>query len=60
MGIILPGVGTATLTSAILTRHFKKELNAYEDKFDELNNKFDEIKTGMEELKKSIKENDKD
>lgn len=58
MGIILPSVGTATLTSAILTRHFKKELNDYEDKFDVLNNKLDEFKTSMEDLEKSIKERD--
>lgn len=60
MGVILPGVATATLTSAILTKHFKKELKDYEDKFDVLNNKFDDVKTSMEQLEKSIKERDGD
>ena len=60
MGVILPSVGTATLTSAILTRHFKKELKDYEDKFDVLNNKLDEFKTSVEDLEKLIKERDED
>lgn len=60
MGIILPSIGTATLTSAILTRHFKKEIKDYEDKLDVLNDKFDEFKKSMDEMEKLIKENHED
>lgn len=59
MGVILPGIGTATLTSAILTRHFNKKIKGYEDKIDVLNNKLDEFNGSMEELKKLIDENDR-
>lgn len=59
MGVILPGVGTATLTAAILTKHFNKKHKTYEDKFNELNDKLDEFKGSVENLEKTIKENDK-
>lgn len=60
LSVILPVVGTATLTSAILTRHFNKKLKDYEDKFDVLNYKFDEFKKSMDEVEKLIKENHED
>ena len=60
MSVLLPAVGTATLTSAILTRHFNKEVNECKDKIDDLNNKFDEFKKSMDEVEKLIKENQED
>lgn len=56
MSIILPAVATATLTSAILTRRFNRELNDYKEKFDTLNNRFDEFNSRFEEFEKFIKE----
>ena len=60
MSVIIPAVGTATLTSAILTRHYNKRLKDYDDKLDMLNNKFDEFKKSMDEVEKLIKENHDD
>ena len=56
MSVILPAVGTATLTSAILTRHYNKKLKDYDDKLDILNNKFDEFQKSMDEMEKLIKD----
>lgn len=56
MSVILPAVGTATLTSAILTRHYNKKLKDYDDKLDVLNNKFDEFQKSMDEMEKLIKD----
>ena len=57
MGFIISGVGTATLTSAILIRHFNNRLKDYDDKFDDLNDKFDEFGKSIEELERLIKTN---
>ena len=56
MSVILPAVGTATLTSAILTRHYNKKLKDYDDKLDILNNKYKEYKKSMDEMEKLIKD----
>ena len=56
MSVILPAVGTATLTSAILTRHYNKKLKDYDDKLDILNNKFDEFQKSMDKIEKIIKD----
>ena len=56
MSVILPAVGTATLTSAILTRHYNKKLKDYDDKLDVLNNKFDEFQKSMDKVEKLIKD----
>lgn len=56
MSVILPAVGTATLTSAILTRHYNKKLKDYDDKLDILNNKFDEFQKSMDKIEKLIKD----
>ena len=57
MSVIIPAVGTATLTSAILIRHFNKKLKGYDDQLNVLNNKLDEFKESMDKLEKLIKEN---
>ena len=49
-GYLLSGVGTATLTSAILINHYSNKIKGYDEKFEDLDNKF-------EELKELIKEN---
>ena len=56
-GYIISGVGTATLTAAILTRHFNSKLKDYDDKFDALNNRFVEFNDKFEELERLIKKN---
>lgn len=56
MSVILPAVGTATLTSAILTRHYNKKLKDYDDKLGILNNKFDEFQKSMDKIEKLIKD----
>ena len=43
-GFIISGVGTATLTFALSTRHYNK-------KFEEMNSKIDELKELIEEKK---------
>ncbi len=57
MGFILSGAGTATLTAAILMRHFKGKFKDYDDKFDDLSNKFDEVNDNLEKLEELIKNN---
>lgn len=52
-GYLLSGVGTATLASGILIRHYSNKIKEFEEKFDEVNGKLD----NLEEL---IKENNKD
>ena len=60
MGFIISGVGTATLTAAILKRSFNNKLKCYDDKFDELNNKLDKVDKSLGGLEKLIKENHDD
>ena len=43
-GYLLSGVGTATLASAILIRHYNNKLEEYDKKFSEMNEKLEEIK----------------
>ena len=47
-GFIISGVGTATLTAAILTKHFNHKLKDYDDKFEELNDRFDSLEKLIE------------
>lgn len=42
-GYLLSGVGTATLTAAILKTHFDRKHNELNDKIDELNSKIDKL-----------------
>lgn len=42
-GYILATVGTATLTTALLSRHFRKRFDDYDDKLDALNDKIDNL-----------------
>ena len=58
MGFIISATGTATLTAAIVMRHFKGKLKDYDDKFDELNNKLDDVNSNLEKLEKLIKDNE--
>ena len=43
-GYILSGVGTATLASAILIRHFKNKIEEYDDRLRKMDAKLDELK----------------
>lgn len=43
-GYILSGVGTATLASAILIRHYNVKLDEYDDKLRKMDEKLDELK----------------
>ena len=43
-GFLLSGVGTATLTAAILIRHFSRRLNGFDEKFEDLENLIKELK----------------
>ena len=63
-GYLLSGVGTATLTSAILINHYSNKIKGYDEKFEDLDNKFEDLdnKFGdldnkFEELIELIKEN---
>ena len=66
-GFIISGVGTATLTAAILTRTYHnkfeeyddklEELNSKLDKFEELNGKLDKFDEKFENLENLIKKN---
>ena len=66
-GFIISGVGTATLTAAILTRTYHnkfeeyddklEELNGKLDKFEELNGKLDKFDEKFENLENLIKKN---
>ncbi len=52
-GYILSGVGTATLTVAILTKQFNKRIEKIEEKYEKSNI---ELKEMLEESNKEIKE----
>ena len=52
-GYILSGVGTATLTVALLSKHFNKRINDNEKAFKE---QYDELKETIERNNKEIKE----
>lgn len=56
-GFIISGVGTATLTAAILTRRFNKKIKDYDREFESLNNNFEEIDSRFDELENLIKKN---
>ena len=43
-GYILSGVGTATLASAILIRHFNNKIEEYDDRLNKMDSKLDELK----------------
>ena len=43
-GYILSGAATATLTVAILVRHFQSRLNSYDEKLDEMKKMIEELK----------------
>ena len=58
MGFIISATGTATLTAAIVMRHFKGKLKDYDEKFEDLSNKFDEVNDNLEKLEKLIKDNE--
>lgn len=67
-GYILSGVGTATLTAAILIRHYNSKLKEHDDNINQINVKLDELKerddkikqmdTKLDELKDLIKNKD--
>jgi hypothetical protein len=56
-GFIISAVGTATLTAAILTRHFNKKIKDYDNKFESLNNNLEEFDNRFDELESLIKGN---
>lgn len=43
-GYLLSGVGTATLASAILIRHFNNKIEEYDDRLNQMDSKLDELK----------------
>lgn len=43
-GYLLSGVGTATLASAILIRHFNNKIEEYDDRLNQIDSKLDELK----------------
>lgn len=51
-GYLLSGVGTATLTTAILINHYSHIIKGYDEKFEDLDNKFEELKDLIKENKK--------
>ena len=51
-GYILSGVGTATLTAAIIVRHFNYKFEEYDD----MNRRFDELEEIIKNKKNSKKE----
>ena len=67
-GYILSGVGTATLTAAILIRHYNSKLKEHDDNINQINVKLDELKDNddkinqmdakLDELKDLIKNKD--
>jgi hypothetical protein len=59
-GFIISGVGTATLASAILTRHINGKFKDYDEKIDELNGKIDETNDKLDNLERLIKSNQDD
>ena len=59
-GFILSGIGTATMASAILTRHTNSKFKAYDAKIDELNGKIDEVNNKLDNLERLIRNNHDD
>ena len=59
-GFIISGVGTATLASAILTRHLNSKLKNYDEKIEELNGKIDETNDKLDNLERLIRNNHDD
>ena len=43
-GYILSGVGTATLATALVSRHFNKKFEKMEEKFDQMQKSIDSLK----------------
>ncbi len=56
MGFIMAGVGTASLTVAVLKNHFKKQFKEYDAKLEDLNNRIDAVNSNIEDLKELIEE----
>ena len=59
-GFILSSVGTATMASAILTRHINSKFKGYDEKIDKLNDKLDETNAKLDNLEKLIRNNQDD
>ena len=57
-GYILSGVGTATLTAAILIKHFNHKFKETEEANNELNESINELKESNKRLEELIKNNE--
>lgn len=56
-GYILSGVGTATLASAILIRHYNSKIDEYDAKLEKNEKNINEINAKLDELKEMIEKN---
>ena len=53
-GFILSGVGTATMASAILTRHTNSKFRGHDDKIEELNDKINQLNDKIDETNNKL------